>query len=144
MHLPKSRLLVILPEYVYCTMRYLIEIDSYEKLLSIKPDFQLLQSVSPGRFIITVKSPLAEYDFISRYFAPGVGVPEDPVTGTAHCYLAPYWGKKLGKTVMSGFQASERAGSIECELANDNRVLLRGNAVIMNELKPAWLKTLNL
>lgn len=124
--------------------RYLIEIDSYAKLLSIKPDFQLLQSVTPGRFIITVKSLSAEYEFVSRYFAPGVGVPEDPVTGTAHCYLAPYWGRKLGKTIMNGFQASERAGSIECELINDNRVLLRGNAVIMNELKPAWSKSLNL
>jgi len=118
--------------------RYLIEIESYEKLLSIKPDFQLLKSVDPGRFIITVKSDLPEYDFISRYFAPGVGVPEDPVTGTAHCYLAPYWGKKLGKTNMVGFQASERTGTIECELIDNNRVVLKANAIIMNELIPKW------
>jgi len=114
--------------------RYLIEIDSYEKLLSIKPDFQLLKSSDLGRFIITVKSTDPDYDFISRYFAPGVGVPEDPVTGTAHCYLAPYWGNKLGKTLLTGFQASQRSGVIECELINNNRVLLRAGAVIMHEL----------
>jgi len=118
--------------------RYLIEIENYEKLLSLKPDFQLLKSADRGRFIITVKSDLAAYDFISRYFAPGVGVPEDPVTGTAHCYLAPYWSKKLGKTKMVGFQASERSGTIECELVDNNRVILRANAVIMNEIIPKW------
>lgn len=119
--------------------RYLIEIEDYEKLLSIKPDFQLLKLVDLGRFIITVKSALPEYDFISRYFAPGVGVLEDPVTGTAHCYLAPYWSKKLGKSKMIGFQASERSGAIECELSDNNRVLLRGNAVIMHEMIPMWI-----
>jgi len=121
--------------------RYLIEIESHKKLLSIKPDFQLLKSADLGRFIITVKSNLPEYDFISRYFAPGVGVLEDPVTGTAHCYLTPYWSRKLDKTKMIGFQASERSGIVECELAVDNRVILRANAVIMSELIPIWINT---
>jgi len=120
--------------------RYLIEIEDYEKLVSIKPDFQLLKSADLGRFIITVKSKFPEYDFISRYFAPGVGVLEDPVTGTAHCYLAPYWSKKLGKTKMVGFQASVRSGTIECELVDNNRVILRANALIMNEMIPKWIK----
>jgi len=120
--------------------RYLIEIENSEKLLSIKPDFQLLKSADLGRFIITVKSNLPEYDFISRYFAPGVGVLEDPVTGTAHCYLTPYWSKKLGKTKMVGLQASERSGTIECELVDNNRVILRANALIMNEMIPKWDK----
>lgn len=120
--------------------RYLIEIDDNETLLSIKPDFLLLKSADLGRFIVTAKSELPEYDFISRYFAPGVGVLEDPVTGTAHCYLTPYWGKKLGKTKMIGFQASERSGTIECELIDENRVILRANAVIMNEMIPKWIK----
>jgi PhzF family phenazine biosynthesis protein len=118
--------------------RYLIEIESYQKLMDIKPDFQLLKSSDLGRFIITVKSDLPEYDFFSRYFAPGVGVPEDPVTGTAHCYLAPYWGNKLDKTIITGFQASERSGVIECELCDNNRVLLRANAVTMHELNMLW------
>ncbi len=120
--------------------RYLIEISDCEKLRSITPDFALLRSSDRGRFILTAKSDRPQYDFISRYFAPGVGVPEDPVTGTAHCYLAPYWGKKLGKTVMTGFQASQRSGAIECELTAGNRVLLRSSAVIMGELIPKWME----
>ena len=120
--------------------RYLIEIDDYDKLLIIKPDFQLLKSLDLGRFIITVKSKNPDYDFISRYFAPGVGVLEDPVTGTAHCYLAPYWGQKLNKKVMIGFQASERSGIIECELIDVNRVLLRAKAIVIHELIPKWTK----
>ena len=120
--------------------RYLIEINDYDKLLTIKPDFQLLKSLDLGRFIITVKSKNPDYDFISRYFAPGVGVLEDPVTGTAHCYLAPYWGQKLNKKVMTGFQASDRSGTIECELIDDNRVLLRAKAIVIHELIPKWTK----
>ncbi len=120
--------------------RYLIEIGDYNKLLTIKPDFQMLKSLDLGRFIITVKSKNPDYDFISRYFAPGVGVPEDPVTGTAHCYLAPYWGQKLNKKVMIGFQASDRSGTIECELIDDNRVLLRAKAIVIYELIPKWTK----
>ena len=120
--------------------RYLIEIDDYDKLLIMKPDFQLLKSLDLGRFIVTVKSKNPDYDFISRYFAPGVGVLEDPVTGTAHCYLAPYWGQKLTKKVMTGFQASDRSGSIECELIDNNRVLLRAKAIVIHELIPKWTK----
>lgn len=120
--------------------RYLIEIDDYDKLLTIKPDFQLLKSLDLGRFIITVKSKKPDYDFISRYFAPAVGVLEDPVTGTAHCYLAPYWGQKLNKKVIIGFQASDRSGTIECELIDNNRVLMRASAIVIHELIPKWTK----
>jgi predicted PhzF superfamily epimerase YddE/YHI9 len=60
------------------------------------------------------------------------------VTGTAHCYLAPYWGEKLNKTKMLAFQASERTGIVECEIAKNDRVLLRGNAITMNEMKKEW------
>lgn len=118
--------------------RYLVEIEDAEQLISLKPDFGMLQSADLGRFIITAKSNRPEYDFISRFFAPGVGVPEDPVTGTAHCYLAPYWAPKLGKTKLTGFQASERSGTVECELADNARVKLRSRAVIMHELIPRW------
>jgi PhzF family phenazine biosynthesis protein len=120
--------------------RYLIEIDDYNKLLTINPDFQLLKSLDLGRFIITVKSKNPDYDFVSRYFAPGVGVLEDPVTGTSHCYLAPYWGLKLNKKVITGFQASDRSGAIECELTEDGRVLLRARAIVIFELIPKWTK----
>jgi len=90
--------------------------------------------------MIMINSKNPDYDFISRYFAPGVGVLEDPVTGTAHCYLAPYWGQKLTKKVMTGFQASDRSGSIECELIDNNRVLLRAKAIVIHELIPKWTK----
>ena len=87
--------------------------------------------------MITAKSH-DKYDFYSRFFAPGVGINEDPVTGSSHCYLAPYWSKKLDKQKMSAFQVSERTGIIECELAENSRVLLRGNAITMNEMKIGW------
>jgi len=119
--------------------RYLIEIDRVEKLKEIKPDFQLLQKSDRGGFMITARSH-DQYDFYSRFFAPGVGINEDPVTGSAHCYLAPYWSKKLHKLKMMAFQASERTGIMECEIADNNRVLLRGNAVTMNEMKIEWKK----
>jgi predicted PhzF superfamily epimerase YddE/YHI9 len=78
--------------------------------------------------IVTSLSQTQEYDFVSRYFAPGVGVNEDPVTGSAHCYLAPYWGKKLGKTKLIGMQVSARTGLVGCEW-QDERVILKGQAV---------------
>ncbi|MCV6630114.1 MAG: PhzF family phenazine biosynthesis protein [Flavobacteriaceae bacterium] len=118
--------------------RYLIEIAHYKDLIALQPNFQLLEEVDLGRFIITAASPFLTYDFVSRYFAPAVGIPEDPVTGTAHCYLAPYWGKKLGKTTIHGLQASDRSGDILCELIGNDRVLLKGNAVIMYEMIPQW------
>ena len=119
-------------------LRYLIEIEDGQKLKQIKPDFQLLQKSDRGGFMITAKSE-DQYDFYSRFFAPGVGINEDPVTGSAHCYLAPFWSKKLNKTKMLGFQASERTGIVECEIADNKRVLLRGNAIIMNEMKNDWV-----
>jgi PhzF family phenazine biosynthesis protein len=119
--------------------RYLIEIDHVAQLKAIKPDFQLLQKSDRGGFMITAKSS-DKYDFHSRYFAPGVGINEDPVTGSAHCYLAPYWSKILNKTKMLAFQASDRTGIMECELVDNNRVLLRGKAITINEFKSDWRK----
>lgn len=122
-------------------LRYLIEIESIEKLKKINPDFQLLQKSDRGGFMITAQS-YDNFDFYSRFFAPGVGINEDPVTGSAHCYLTPYWSRKLNKTKMLAFQASERTGIIECELADNKRVLLRGKAITMNEMKFEWENTI--
>jgi PhzF family phenazine biosynthesis protein len=116
---------------------YLIEIDDTEKLKQLKPDFQLLQRSDRGEFLITARSHDG-FDFHSRFFGPGVGINEDPVTGSAHCVLAPYWSKKLNKTTMLAFQSSERTGMMECELEDNNRVLLRGKAVTMNEMSAEW------
>jgi PhzF family phenazine biosynthesis protein len=119
--------------------RYLIEIENTDKLKAIKPDFQMLQKSDRGGFMITAKS-FDGYDFHSRFFAPGVGINEDPVTGSSHCYLAPYWSNKLEKTKMLAFQSSERTGIMECELVDNNRVLLRGKAITINEFKTDWKK----
>jgi predicted PhzF superfamily epimerase YddE/YHI9 len=72
------------------------------------------------------------FDFISRYFAPAKGIPEDPVTGAAHCMLAPYWAAKLGKSLFNAFQASSRGGRVTCRLAED-RVELQGSCVFYLE-----------
>ncbi|MEA3499504.1 MAG: PhzF family phenazine biosynthesis protein [Candidatus Marinimicrobia bacterium] len=107
---------------------YLIEIDSDCKLKKLKPDYTALKK-EKFEFIITARSTDSNYDFISRFFAPCIGIDEDPVTGSAHSYLAPYWGKKLNKTKLIGFQASERTGIVECELLQNDRLLLKGEAV---------------
>lgn len=124
------------PKYIgRDSIRYLIEIDNNVQIEAIQPDFQILAQDSLGRFTITAKTDNKRFDFKSRHFAPKVGVLEDPVTGSSHCYLAPYWAKKLNKNCLVGFQASERGGVVECELIENERVLLRGESVIMHELK---------
>lgn len=107
---------------------YLVEFDSAEKVKNIKPDFSLLSKLEKFGTIITAKSGNPEFDFISRFFAPLKGINEDPVTGSAHCVLTPYWSDKLNKKVMQAFQASGRGGKLTVELSVD-RVLLKGNAV---------------
>ncbi len=84
--------------------------------------------------VVMVTAPGNDADFVSRYFAPSYGVPEDPMTGSAHCALAPYWAKRLGKTQLHAKQLSERGGELWCEVAGD-RVLLKGNAVLTLEGK---------
>ncbi|HVH12483.1 MAG TPA: PhzF family phenazine biosynthesis protein, partial [Longimicrobium sp.] len=74
------------------------------------------------------RSEGGEYDFVSRFFAPGVGVPEDPVTGSAHCALAPFWAARLGRDALTGYQASRRGGIVKVRVAGD-RVMLGGQAV---------------
>ena len=115
--------------------RYLIEILNYSDLVNIKPDYEKLKKVGRTAFMITCRSENNQYDFYSRYFAPSVGINEDPVTGSAHSYLVPYWSKKLNKRVLNAYQASKRGGEIQCELTFDNRVLLRGKAVTIFEIE---------
>lgn len=97
-----------------------------------QPDFELLRRMHPN--VVMVTAPGKDADFVSRYFAPSYGVPEDPVTGSAHCALAPYWAKRLGKTQLHAKQLSERRGELWCEVAGD-RILLKGNAVLTLEGK---------
>jgi PhzF family phenazine biosynthesis protein len=103
-------------------------LDSEGAVRGLKPDFAALANV-PGRgVIVTSRSSDSRFDFISRFFAPASGVNEDPVTGSAHCALAPFWSERLGKSAMTGFQASSRGGIVQVRLAGD-RVYLGGKAI---------------
>ena len=105
---------------------YLVELESEEELRALRPDHSRLR-ILPVRGVI-VTSKARDYDFISRFFAPGSGIDEDPVTGSSHCALAPYWAKKLGKTEMRAFQASPRGGFLKLRV-NGSRVRICGQAV---------------
>ena len=106
---------------------FLIEVENEKIVANYKPDFDLLKQLQKS-IVLTAQSTSQEYDFVSRMFAPNLGINEDPVTGSAHCYLAPYWGKKLNKNILTGFQVSHRPGFVECELLNNSRLLLKGHA----------------
>ena len=107
---------------------YLVELESEAIVRSLKPDFTFLGKLNVRGIIVTAHSDDPRFDFVSRFFAPAVGVYEDPVTGSAHCCLAPYWSNKLGKKGMTAFQASPRGGIVRVELSGQ-RVLLSGQAV---------------
>ncbi|APZ93356.1 PhzF family phenazine biosynthesis protein [Fuerstiella marisgermanici] len=106
----------------------LIVVESEEIVRSLKPDFGKLGQIACRGVIVTSTSGDPKFDFISRFFAPAAGVNEDPVTGSAHCCLGPYWSERLGKTEMTAFQASARGGVVRVRVAGD-RVLLGGRAV---------------
>jgi len=109
---------------------YLIEVESEDIVKNIRPDFIKLMKVPMRGVIVTAKSE--EYDFVSRFFAPGIGIFEDPVTGSAHCCLGPYWMKKLKKDTFTAYQASERGGILKVQIAGE-RVLISGKAVTVME-----------
>jgi PhzF family phenazine biosynthesis protein len=113
---------------------FLIEIENLEELKNLHPDFGELKKLGRG-FMVTCKSDNSEYDFYSRYFAPAVGISEDPVTGSSHSTLAPYWSAKLKKTRLTAYQASRRGGELECELSDTGRVLIRGQAKTVFEIE---------
>lgn len=113
---------------------YLIEVESEEEVRGARPDFASLSKVSARGVIITGIASSGEYDFVSRFFAPVVGIDEDPVTGSAHCCLGPYWGKRLNRNQFKAYQASERGGEITVRLEQE-RVFLGGRAVTVMEGK---------
>jgi PhzF family phenazine biosynthesis protein len=107
---------------------YLVEVDSEDTLRKMQPDIGKLKEFPVRGVIVTSASASTAYDFVSRFFAPAAGVDEDPVTGSAHCCLGPYWSQRLGKEEMVAYQASERGGVVRVRVAGD-RVLLGGHAV---------------
>lgn len=106
----------------------LVELPAASDVCDCEPDMAALAALPARGIIVTAVSDLPDFDFVSRFFAPAAGVPEDPVTGSAHCSLGPYWGGKLHKTELSGFQCSFRGGTVRVILAGD-RVILGGHVV---------------
>jgi predicted PhzF superfamily epimerase YddE/YHI9 len=106
----------------------LVVVDCAQRVQALEPDFAELARVPVRGVIVTGPSDDARFDFVSRFFAPAVGIDEDPVTGSAHCCLAPYWGDRLGKSGMTAFQSSQRGGVLSLRLDGD-RVHLGGTAV---------------
>jgi PhzF family phenazine biosynthesis protein len=106
---------------------YLALLDSARTVRRLTPNLEAIARLDRGGVIVTAPGDDG-YDIVSRYFAPAKGIPEDPVTGGAHCALTPYWARRLGKTALRAFQASPRGGEIHCRL-DDNRVKLEGSCV---------------
>jgi PhzF family phenazine biosynthesis protein len=107
---------------------YLVEVESEDALRGIAPDFKRLAMVPVRGIIATSRSTDPKFDFLSRFFAPGAGIDEDPVTGSAHCCLADFWRKRLGKSEFVAFQASARGGVVKVRIVKD-RALLGGKAI---------------
>jgi predicted PhzF superfamily epimerase YddE/YHI9 len=115
-----------MPLAAYRSRDYFIVYETEDDITDITPDFFALSKLDTVGVIVT--APGKEVDFVSRFFAPGAGIPEDPVTGSAHCNLIPYWANKLGKDKLHAYQLSARKGELWCENKGD-RVLMSGNAV---------------
>lgn len=115
------------PERVLKAFDYIAQFDSEETVRSLEPDFAKLAELDLRGVCVT--APGKDCDFVSRFFAPKLGVNEDPVTGSAHCELTPLWSQLLGKTKLKGIQVSKRNGHVDCDLQAD-RVILSGRAVL--------------
>jgi PhzF family phenazine biosynthesis protein len=114
------------PATILAARDYLCVYGSEQELLDLKPDMSQLAALD--RFGVIVTAPGGDCDFVSRFFAPAKGVPEDPVTGSAHCTLIPYWAERLGKNKLHARQRSRRGGELWCE-ARGERVSIAGHAV---------------
>lgn len=119
------------PRYVGRTrFDLLVEVESEEIVRAMRPNISLLEQIPARGVMVTSRASSHAYDFVSRFFAPRSGVNEDPVTGSAHCALSPYWSNKLGRNELVGYQASLRGGIVRVRLAGE-RVLIGGQAVTM-------------
>jgi len=107
---------------------YLVEVGSEDEVKNLKPDFALLREIPVRGVMVTSRASSPGFDFVSRFFAPCVGIDEDPVTGSAHCCLGPYWANKLGKSELLAYQVSARGGTLRVRVDGD-RVYIGGQAV---------------
>jgi predicted PhzF superfamily epimerase YddE/YHI9 len=107
---------------------YLVELQSESEVRDLRPDLGVLAGLPVRGVMVTSRSDSSEFDFVSRFFAPASGIDEDPVTGSAHCALGPYWAERLGKSSLVAFQASARGGTVRVRVEGE-RVKLGGQAV---------------
>lgn len=118
------------PKEILAARDYLVVYNSEDEVRELKPDMRTLAQLD--RFAVIATAPGAGCDFVSRFFAPAQGIPEDPVTGSAHCTLTPYWSERLGKTNLQARQISPRGGELYCQDLGD-RVAIAGRAVLYLE-----------
>lgn len=111
---------------------YLIEVDSEDTVRSLQPDFSLLSTIPARAIVVTSRASSPGYDMVSRVFAPRLGIDEDPVTGSAHCCLGPFWMAKLRKKELIAYQASPRGGVLRLRM-NGERLYLSGKAVTVGK-----------
>ncbi|MGM3304802.1 PhzF family phenazine biosynthesis protein [Anabaena sp. WFMT] len=112
------------------SLGYLVEVESEELVREMQPNFQQMKTLPIANCIVTsIAKSGSDYDFVSRFFAPGLGINEDPVTGAAHCCLAPFWRNQLGKNKFLAYQASSRGGVVKINYPGENRVFISGQAV---------------
>lgn len=118
------------PKSVWKARDYVLLYDTEEEIRRIAPNIAILNQINidPGGIIVTAPGQSEKIDFVSRFFTPQAGIFEDPVTGSAHCTLIPFWAERLGKTNLTARQLSDRSGTLFCEL-NGERVKLKGQAV---------------
>ena len=127
-----ARALGATPDEVWKARDVMAVFKKASDVAALKPDFGAIARIDAWAVLVTAPGDSPGVDFVSRFFAPGHGIPEDPVTGSAHCELIPYWAKRLGKTKFSARQISARGGALECELRGE-RVSIAGKAVLYLE-----------
>jgi predicted PhzF superfamily epimerase YddE/YHI9 len=107
---------------------YLVEVESEDAVRSLRPDLAKIGRLGTRGLIVTSRSAGTNHDYVSRFFAPGAGIDEDPVTGSTHCCLGPYWSERLGRSNLIGYQASARGGYVRTRCEGD-RVFVSGQAI---------------
>ena len=110
---------------------WLVLLEDEKQVRELAPDFRRLLWLGQGGLMVTAPARRSDADFVSRYFAPALGIDEDPVTGSAHCFLGPFWSERLGKNELVGYQASKRGGLVRVAVPGTGRVTLTGRAVTM-------------
>lgn len=123
-----NRALGIKPQEVWTSRDLLVLLGKEQDVAALQPDFPELAALE-NSFAVIVTAPGEQVDFVSRFFAPGAGIPEDPVTGSAHCTLIPFWAERLGKSRLKARQISPRGGELYCENLGE-RVKMSGSAVL--------------